>query len=137
MGSYCGANTAAAGSTPPGMFSHYPTRITLNKVLDGASNTLLVGERTANKPIPGCGAGEGTNYMCWMGQFGAVGSINYGINLRCRSSWTSGLGFGSMHVGGAYFVMGDNAVKFISQTVNQTTLVALSTRASRDIPGQY
>jgi prepilin-type N-terminal cleavage/methylation domain-containing protein len=136
-GYYCGANNNTAGNNPPGMFSHYPTRINFNKVLDGLSNTLFVGERTGNKPIPGCGAGEGTNYMCWMGQFGAVGSINYGINLRCRNSWTSGLGFGSMHPGGAQFVMGDNAVRFISQNIYQPTLVALSTRASRDIPGEY
>ncbi len=137
MGYYCGANTALAGGTPPGMFSHYPTRITMAKVTDGTSNTLFVGERTGNKAVTGCGAGEGTNYMCWMGQFGSVGSINYGINLRCRNSWTSGLGFGSMHQGGAFFLMVDGSVRFISQTVNQPTLVALSTRATKDTPGSF
>ena len=137
MGYYCGANTATAGTTPPGMFSHYPTRITIAKVTDGTSNTLFVGERTGNKPKTGCGAGEGTNYMCWMGQFGAVGSINYGINLKCRSSWTTGLGFGSMHTGGAFFAMVDGSVRFINQSVSQTALTSLSTRATRDIVSDF
>ena len=136
-GYYCGGAGAAAGGTPPGMFSHYPTRINMAKVKDGTSNTLFVGERTGNKPKVGCGAGEGTNYMCWMGQFGAVGSINYGINLNCRSSWTSGLGFGSMHMGGCFFAMVDGSVRFINQAINQKTLTTLSTRANGDIAADF
>ena len=107
------------------------------KVTDGTSNTLFVGERTANKPKVGCGAGEGTNYMCWMGQFGSVGSINYGINLKCRSSWTSGLGFGSMHQGGCFFLMVDGSVRFVNQAVNSVTLTNVSTRATRDLVGEF
>ena len=135
---YCGGNGPLAGNQCPEMFSHYPTRITMGKVLDGHSNTLLVGERTANKSGKTCGAtGEGTFHICWMGQFGSVGSINYGINLPCRTGWQSGLGFGIMHVGGAFFVMGDGAVRFINQNVQQTTLTAISTRAQKDLPGVF
>ncbi len=137
-GFYCGGNGPLAGNQCPGMFSHYPTRITMGKVLDGHSNTILVGERTANKSGKTCGStGEGTFHMCWMGQFGSVGSINYGINFRCRTGWQSGLGFGSMHLGGAFFVMGDGAVKFINQAVAQPTLTAISTRAQKDLPGEF
>jgi prepilin-type N-terminal cleavage/methylation domain-containing protein/prepilin-type processing-associated H-X9-DG protein len=133
-GYYCGGSGSAAGINPPGMFSHYPTRISMSKINDGTSNTLLVGERTANKKVPTCGsAGEGTNYMCWMGQFGSVGSINYGINLKCRSSWTSGLGFGSMHAGGAHFVFVDGSVKFLSENIDLTTLIGLSTRNGGEV----
>lgn len=140
-GYYCGGAGSIAGNDPPGMFSHFPTSISIAKVSDGTSNTLLVGERTGEKANAACGGGktfDGTNYMCWMGQFGSVGSISYGINLQCRSSWTSGLGFGSMHTGGCHFVMVDGAVRFISQNINvPTVLTALSTRNANDLVGDF
>jgi len=135
---YFGDTSGSNGPNPPGMMSHYPTRLSFRSVGDGTSNTLFIGERTNVKPNVNCGSGvEGTNYSCWMGQFGAVGSINYGINSPCRSSWTSGLSFSSMHSGGAQFGMVDGSIRFISQQVNQTTLNALSTRTSGDVPGDF
>ncbi|MDB5385377.1 MAG: hypothetical protein JWM11_1023 [Planctomycetaceae bacterium] len=151
MTSYQGV--CAAGSSAPygyyggdvsglnadvGMMSHAPTKLDTAKVTDGTSNTVFVGERTGNKAKPGCGSGEGTNYMCWMGQFGSVGSLpQYGINLLCRNSYTSGLGFGSMHVGGCHFVMVDGSVRFISENISNVTLTALSTRASGEVVGEF
>lgn len=127
-----------ANSDPPGMMSHYPTSIGIRKVTDGTSNTLFVGERTVIKPVnrTGC-TEEGTWYSCWLGQFGSVGSINYGINLPCRVSWTSGLGFASMHTGGCHFVMVDGAVRFVSENISQVTLNSLSTRASGETVGEF
>jgi prepilin-type processing-associated H-X9-DG protein len=133
---YFGDNPSAL--EPPGMMSHYPTRISVAKVTDGTSNTFFVGERTAKKEVSYCGgADEGTNYTCWMGQFGAVGTINYGINYRCRSSWITGLGFSSMHSGGAHFLMVDGAVRFVSENTAQSVLTALSTRKSGDVVGEF
>lgn len=137
-GYYCGG--AGVGPNPPGMFSHFPTRIDISKVTDGTSNTLMAGERTAEKADASCGSGttwNGSNYMCWMGQFGSVGSTNYGINQRCRTSWQSGLGFGSMHVGGAHFVMADGAVRFISENISSTTFTGLGTRATAEVLGEF
>lgn len=135
-GYYAGSNNAGTWQNNcPGMFSHYQTRISINTVTDGTSNTLFVAERTANKPKPGCGgAGEGSNYMCWTGQFGAVGSVRYGINSTCRSSWTSGLGFGSMHIGGAHFLMVDGSVGFISQSIDLVNvLTPMSSRKGGEV----
>ena len=139
-GYYCGAETGAAGPNPPGMFSHYPTSIKIAKVTDGTSNTLLVGERTAEKKNDSCGSGliyDGTNYMCWTGQFGSVGSTNYGINSKCRTGWQAGLGFGSMHTGGCHFVLVDGSVRFISENINSATLTALSTRNYNEVVGDF
>ncbi len=132
---------AGAGNDLPGMFSHYPTRVSMNKVTDGTSNTLFVGERTGEKADATCGSTtyfNGSNYMCWMGQFGSVGSTNYTINLKCRTGWQNGLAFGSMHTGGAHFVMVDGAVRFLSENINTGTYQALSTRAMNEvINGEY
>jgi prepilin-type N-terminal cleavage/methylation domain-containing protein/prepilin-type processing-associated H-X9-DG protein len=45
--------------------------------------------------------------------------------------------FASRHPGGGQFVFGDGRVAFLSDTINQATYRALSTRADRDIPGEY
>lgn len=133
MASYC-----AGGQTILGMFALKPTRIRIGDVTDGTSNTLLVGERTGNKPKPGCASGEGASYTCWTGQYGSVGHVNLGINSACRTGYQTGLGFGSMHVGGAHFVMADGSVRFISENVSQpSVLLPLSTRGTGEIIGEY
>jgi prepilin-type N-terminal cleavage/methylation domain-containing protein/prepilin-type processing-associated H-X9-DG protein len=45
--------------------------------------------------------------------------------------------FASRHPGGGQFVFGDGRVAFLSDTINQATYRALSTRASGDMPGEY
>lgn len=45
--------------------------------------------------------------------------------------------FASRHPGGGQFVFGDGRVAFLSDTISQATYRALSTRADRDIPGDY
>jgi prepilin-type N-terminal cleavage/methylation domain-containing protein/prepilin-type processing-associated H-X9-DG protein len=42
-------------------------------------------------------------------------------------------GFRSLHSGGAHFLFGDGAVRFIKQSVNMTTYQALGTRAGREV----
>ena len=42
-------------------------------------------------------------------------------------------GFRSLHPGGASFLMGDGSVKFIKETINQTSYMALGTRAGGEI----
>ncbi len=45
--------------------------------------------------------------------------------------------FGSNHVGGAHFLMGDGSVRFISANIDQNTYQSLATRAGRDVPGEF
>jgi prepilin-type N-terminal cleavage/methylation domain-containing protein/prepilin-type processing-associated H-X9-DG protein len=45
--------------------------------------------------------------------------------------------FASRHPGGGQFVFGDGRVAFLSDTINQATYRALSTRASGDLPGNF
>jgi Protein of unknown function (DUF1559) len=83
---------------------------------DGLSNTLLVGEVSQ--------AG-----LHWMAPVDIDVSQNPGVGNTN--------GFSSYHIGGGHFLMGDGAVRFISQDVSQGAFQALTTRAGGESPGEY
>lgn len=133
QGFYCDAPPGGYG-TGNGMMHHYEDSLGLKDARDGAAYTLFIGEKTANKVVnsPAC-VTQGTNYMCWMGQWGAVASITHGINYPCRSGFATGIQFGSMHTGGAMFGFVDGSVHFLSESTDLGVLRALATRADKDI----
>lgn len=108
------------------------SRIKFRDMTDGASNTFLVGERS----ISHCRGGS------WIGVRNARGGGNRGvyysvghadrdakINSPAPPGSNSGCGegFGSMHEGGAFFLLGDGRVQFISENihfVNRRTIPA-------------
>ncbi|MES2793488.1 MAG: DUF1559 domain-containing protein [Planctomycetota bacterium] len=59
----------------------------------------------------------------------------------CRSSANGGASstsnFRSQHVGGGHFLMGDGAVRFVSQNINMGTYRALSTMAGGEVVGEF
>lgn len=111
-------------------------------------------------------AGIGTNPMGGWGQWGGSGG-QFGLSDVTLSSWApinydypfqgGGPGaptsttafdnsaeailrinsFGSLHVGGANFSLADGSIRFISENINQATLVALSTRGGGEITGEF
>jgi prepilin-type N-terminal cleavage/methylation domain-containing protein len=122
-------NRARVGSRYPdpddtnGIFS-YNSRIRIAAILDGTSNTFLVGERDGancrggswvgtRNPYSGNG-GRGI-YLVVGGAHGATLTLNappWNGNNLC------GEGFSSLHPGGAQFLMGDGRVVFISENIN-------------------
>jgi prepilin-type N-terminal cleavage/methylation domain-containing protein/prepilin-type processing-associated H-X9-DG protein len=107
---------------------------TIAEIVDGASNTLMVGEVT--------GEGHGThNGHLWAAL--NLCDTRKGINSRCTapggaygcappgphcSGCLYDAGFASWHPGGCNFLMADGSVTFISQNINQHLLAALTTR---------
>lgn len=125
----------------------------LRDVLDGASNTMMVGESYTDidyskdgqgmdywtmfapqidnwKP----GATTGTEYS------EAAGSTVVRINSRLDPTVNGILiemAFGSYHVGGAHFLMGDGAVRFLSENMDLKLYQALATIKGTEPVGEF
>lgn len=122
----------------------------LADIADGPSNTILVGEsrqrgHTSTHYGPWWGAGVHT---CCHGRTPYIGAspgpytpdVRYAINADYNSDGTKrqyAWGFGSEHVGGAHFLMGDGAVRFISENINYFTFMKLTRIGDRQVIGDF
>lgn len=106
----------------------------MRDIVDGLSNTIFFGEVR-----PEC-----SNHMRqgWLASNNGQGmaSTLYPINLNtCNASatsgcnwinnWTNEFGFRSRHVGGAQFLLGDGAVRFISENIDHESYNRLGGKA--------
>ncbi|WP_010587605.1 DUF1559 domain-containing protein [Schlesneria paludicola] len=105
--------------------------IPFEEIKDGLSNLFLLGERYVPTNVELGSVGHGT----WLGVpdcttpaglAAALGDTSVKVNLgfKTRAETT---GFGSSHTGGAHFLMGDGAVRFVSDNISITTYRDLST----------
>lgn len=101
------------------------SRIRFADIIDGLSNTLLVGERTSR--LGGC---------TWVGAVPGADRSMARVVGRAGSVPNDVLGdvadFGSYHPFGAHFVMADGSVQMISDEIDLTVYRALATRAGRE-----
>lgn len=113
---------------------------------DGSSNTIVIGERytpaasSAGSAFIGDGEWAGaTSNTTALGQGNALGEASLQINYSNNSSTPrpGTTGFGSMHTGGAHFLMGDGTVKFLSNNIDMNTYRALSRTSDGAIIGDY
>jgi prepilin-type processing-associated H-X9-DG protein len=107
----------------------------LGMVIDGTSNTIMIGETTLDV-VNGEGNAWGFRGWVMIGvdpacqlQTGRGINIWYratGANLREPGRLGSWAWAGSLHPGGCNFVMGDGSVTFVSETISFTVLRDLS-----------
>jgi len=132
-----------------GMFFNY-SEVRIRDVLDGTSQTLLIGEVTS-------ALGEhDTDGEAWIGHMwgkwnthstqhgiNGVGTIPGGRNdhldpfdgdggNRHEEYWREA-GFSSFHPGGAHFTFVDGSVQFLSENINQFVLAGLTTRNEGEV----
>lgn len=112
-------------------------------VVDGASNTIMIGEvidSGGDALLPG-GAGSDRKYIfsggadsnppTEMSEYLIAAESNDPINGGAEEAT------GSYHPGGAQFFMGDGVVRFISENVHMPTYQAIATRNGGEIVGRY
>jgi prepilin-type N-terminal cleavage/methylation domain-containing protein/prepilin-type processing-associated H-X9-DG protein len=134
------------------------SRIRLADVTDGASNTLLFGERSHDDPVFDELSGTYFAPLAKEGKWAAVyatsgGSlperflsapvrINYRVPAGISAEGFQGdtgaqsnrlCAYGSGHAGGANFAFGDGSVRFLIDNTPLETLQALSTRAGGEV----
>jgi prepilin-type N-terminal cleavage/methylation domain-containing protein/prepilin-type processing-associated H-X9-DG protein len=140
--------------------------IRVSDVIDGSSNTIALGEavpylddpdfQMLHPPPENYGHGgrkdhwafggddcdnyEGCDWSEAMGSTGVPINIGGGAPLDrsdpLYDAWE--VGFGSRHSGGANFCFADGSVRFISDSIKQTTFRALGTRAGGEVvPNDY
>ncbi len=149
-----------------GALGRGPEAVPLATIIDGLSNTLVLGEgagrpnqyvsgkKALNPRVGNAAYGLSTTADGWgwadiNSGFSIDGSDIAGVQNDTKSSGattmvgnclmncTNDSEIYSFHNGGAMFVMGDGAVVFLPQTIDAKTFVALLTRDRGDIPGDY
>jgi hypothetical protein len=117
----CLAGTAQGGYAKNGPLGQ-SSSTSFRDFSDGTSNTLLVGEISNHKVGNNANA---VHFRRWYrgaegGASAGAKNILHGINAETYTGGTNfnDVSFGSNHEGGTHFVMGDGAVKFISENVN-------------------
>lgn len=95
----------------------------LAAITDGSSNTILIGESQQIKPSSinfGPYWGAGVHTCCHLHT--ATNNVTYTVNSKAYSGGQYAWGAGSHHVGGAHFLMGDGAVRFISNSIDYLSI---------------
>jgi len=153
-GVFAGMGPAIAS---PATLQHGLVRIA--DILDGTSNTLLLGERShTDKVYDQYFAGGGTTnpmggWGFWAPSGGQLGITDVTmssfapINYRMPTGVASPNGsneetlrvcsFGSNHVGGAQFAMADGSIRFVSENVDRNVSKAVGTRAGSEVVGDF
>lgn len=120
--------------TAEGLFYHN-SRVRIRDVIDGTTNTIMVGERTTfSEP------GEDDFYGSWPGIITGTEEAAarfMGIADHVPNELEHPEDFASNHVGGAHFVLADGSVHFISENIDEGLFISLATRAGGEIVSEF
>ena len=116
----------------------------IRDMTDGTSYIIMVGERYTpvnasplKKTVTGDGIWSGVSDLT--AEYNALGEATHRINAGMTSSnpRPPTTGFGSMHTGGAQFLIGDGSVKFLSENLDFRTFSMISRINDAQIIGGY
>jgi prepilin-type processing-associated H-X9-DG protein len=145
----------ACGGTPGGyavngiMFPEdgkAKSKISIGKITDGSSKTLLIGESSWNfgtARVWAIGSITSAVYPAARNHSWATyGGRNVAVPINTSSSArgfgpSNDVSFGSMHPGGAHFAFADGSSRFVSENIDMVTFRAVSSRAVGETHGAY
>ncbi|GAB6166205.1 DUF1559 domain-containing protein [Thermostilla marina] len=124
-------------------------------VTDGTSNTIMIGESRTDPtfvkdgqgmdfwyigspqidPCQCTGSSSGTEFSEFVGT--TLAPINAFVNHPEIHGRLMELSFGSYHVGGAEFLMGDGTVRFIGDTIDGDTYQSLGSRNGNEVVTEF
>ncbi len=117
-----------------GVFHRRSDPIKLRRIPDGLSKTIFMGEVR-----PECSLHVSTGWAASNNAQGLTATIipinfdtcNNAATDACNRpcNWRTELGFKSAHPGGAFFLLGDNSVQFLQETIDHPTYQLLGGRA--------
>jgi len=112
----------------------------IRDVTDGTCMTLFVGERgldaTGSYTEGICAGYEGNAYIPTGNGLGnAPLPVTSGIGAGFKTNDINR--FWSYHTGGAHFLLADGSVRFLNNSINYNTYLALSTRGGGEVVGEY
>lgn len=109
-------------STHTGAFNQN-TNFGFRDFKDGSSNVFMVGEKRVSQQ-------DGPQYR-W--GFHAARNTTSHMNINVTTFGDPDANFGSDHTGGAHFLFGDGAVRFLSENMDKATYRNLSDRADGNV----
>ncbi len=120
------------------------SKIGFRDMTDGTSNIFMVGERyTPTNPTPLSTKVLGDAVWAGVGDSGSEYTTLGETTWKVNANFTAGYprpqtsGFGSMHTGGGQFLMGDGAVRFISENLDITTYRHLGRVGDGNLLGDF
>jgi len=143
VGAYTAVPYSATGTkgTDKKATFHENSSVKFRDIIDGTSNTLIVIERSAKSPYVG---------SLWIGWHDLTGPLtdSYQFGIRVRINRTSndtdyaingnsGWASSSLHTGGAHTLMGDGAVRFLSENMSLRTFAGLGTIDGGEVIGEF
>ena len=154
-----GSVTMKPGAPDPEGILYRNSKVRIRDVIDGLSNTMLVGERTyRHEFVAGMSAVDsqstwyaaipGVNRPAGMGMMpdegpaslvlGHVGQTMGAMVMHHTPNSTNHIvNFSSHHEGGIHFLLADGSVHFLSENVNYDTFRWLGERADRQVLGAF
>ena len=112
-----------------GMFyrNDYQEPVTIQQILDGTSNTFMVGEDVVAYNW------HSTAYYANGDYASCHAPLNYMPNPPDPSNWPNAISFRSLHAGGANFCLADGSVRFVTQAMDHNSYRALCTKAGGEV----
>ncbi|MCB9953315.1 MAG: DUF1559 domain-containing protein [Planctomycetaceae bacterium] len=124
------------GFSREGLFTFGEVR-RMRDITDGTSTTLAVGEISWTKRN-----GNNTRYRSWTrgGQLNSHLAGAKNVAQQINADYTAlfnDMSFGSNHVGGAQFLMGDGAVRFLSENIDYNLLLSLASIGGGEVVSEF